>query len=427
MPFALAQALILSDAVAPDALGQALLLSATRGVALVCSLQALGTLDPQRLEQHLEKGEAPVLRHVAPILELVERLPPGLCERLLVVPVRQDARTGTVDVAVVDARDPHGAEEVAFWLGAPVRTVRTSPAAMEAALRRLDEGPASLGMQALAPPIDSVPPPPLEPQAPGPNIPIPLTRRNPTSTEILAEEIQADPVAPSPPPPRPRAPTRPPPPPPFREPVLDLSRRKGSAFPRPTSVAPATERQYAVPPPPRPQVAVPAPSKAPAVPLPVSRPPAPPLPPRSPSGSASAIADTAPTAVPDSEPTDVMNEAAHGPAEPEPATPLRPQPLPVDAIAHLRTAADRDRIIELIVTGTRSIANKVAVLAVRRDTLVGWACSPELGEQAAFRKVSFSTETPTILTEVIDQGGAWLARFPEDPAHTPLLHVLKVT
>ena len=153
MPFALAQALILSDAVAPDALGQALLLSATRGVGLVRAIQALGTLDPQRLEQHLEKGEAPVLRHVAPILELAERLPPGLCERLQVVPVRQDARTGTVDVAVVDARDPHGAEEVAFWLGAPVRTVRTSPAAMEAALRRLDEGPASLGMQALAPPI----------------------------------------------------------------------------------------------------------------------------------------------------------------------------------------------------------------------------------------------------------------------------------
>lgn len=198
MPFALAQALILSDAVAPDALGQALLLSATRGVSLVQSLEALRTLDPQRLEQHLEKGEAPVLRHVAPVMDLVARLPPGLCERLFVVPVRQDPRTGTVDVAVVDARDPHGAEEVAYWLGAPVRTVRTSLAAMEAGLRRLEDGPGSLGMQALAPPIDSVPPPPPDAGAPGPNIPIPLTRRNASAVEIpvvALETIRIRPTA----------------------------------------------------------------------------------------------------------------------------------------------------------------------------------------------------------------------------------------
>jgi hypothetical protein len=125
------------------------------------------------------------------------------------------------------------------------------------------------------------------------------------------------------------------------------------------------------------------------------------------------MAMTAPTAVPDS--GEISTERG------------KAQPLPVDAIAHLRTATGRDRVVELIVTGTRSVAAKVAVLAVRRETIVGWACSPELGEQAAFRKVSISTETPTIITEVIEQGGAWLARFPEDEAHTPLLRMLKVT
>jgi hypothetical protein len=84
-------------------------------------------------------------------------------------------------------------------------------------------------------------------------------------------------------------------------------------------------------------------------------------------------------------------------------------------------------VVELIVTGTGTVASKVAVMAVRRETIVGWACSPEVGDQAAFRRVSISTETPTIITEVIEQGGAWLARFPQDETHTPLLHMLKVT
>ena len=56
------------------------------------------------------------------------------------MPVRRDPRTGTVDVAVVDARDPHPAEEIGYWLKAPVRMVRTSIASMESALLRLATG-----------------------------------------------------------------------------------------------------------------------------------------------------------------------------------------------------------------------------------------------------------------------------------------------
>jgi len=99
--FALARSLILADAVTPTALAEALFLSATRGTSLVRTLLASRAIDTLRLEQMLERGEAPFMRHIAPVTSLVERLPQGLCDRLLALPVRRDPRTGTVDVALV--------------------------------------------------------------------------------------------------------------------------------------------------------------------------------------------------------------------------------------------------------------------------------------------------------------------------------------
>src|SRR6202035_2024957 len=152
MSFALARSLLLADAVTPDALAQALLVSATRGTSLVRALLATRAIDPLRLEQQLERGDAPYMRHVAPVMALVQHLPPGLCERLLALPVRRDPRTGTIDVAVVDARDPHAVEEISHWLSAPVRMVRTSMASMDGALRRIHSKPEQ-GMRTLAAPI----------------------------------------------------------------------------------------------------------------------------------------------------------------------------------------------------------------------------------------------------------------------------------
>jgi Type II secretion system (T2SS), protein E, N-terminal domain len=150
--FGLARSLLLADMVTPEAMAQALLVSATRGTSLVRALLATHAVDPPRLEQQLERGDAPYMRHVAPVMALVHHVPPGLCERLLALPVRRDVRTGTVDVAVVDARDPHAVEEMGHWLRAPVRMVRTSLTSMEAALRRIHEKP-DQGMRPLAAPI----------------------------------------------------------------------------------------------------------------------------------------------------------------------------------------------------------------------------------------------------------------------------------
>ncbi len=246
-------------------------------------------------------------------------------------------------MAVVDARDGHAAEEVAFWLRAPVRVVRTSLASMDAALRRLEARPAPLGMEALAPPMgapEREEPPAAGDPGPGPNIPIPLTRRNQAALDAApmvapAEERDAGAHA--------------------RDPVLDLSRRK----------APPSAPAEATPPP-----------------------------------------------------------TQRGPF----STSVEPAPKVGDirsVVERLKTASDRDRIVDLVVEGARTVAKRVAVLAIKRDAIVGWACSPEVADQATFRKVRLSTAAPTVLTEALEQGGAWLARFPRNLAHAPLLEMLK--
>lgn len=116
---------------APSAIAEALFVSVSRGVPLVQALTDSGAVAPEVLARYLARAEAPVLRQVTPVPELVERLPDGLCARLFAVPVRRDAITGTVDVAVADALDAHPAAEIGHHLGAPVRVIRAPVAAIE--------------------------------------------------------------------------------------------------------------------------------------------------------------------------------------------------------------------------------------------------------------------------------------------------------
>jgi hypothetical protein len=382
MTFALARSLLLADAVTPEALGQALFVAATRGTSLVRALLATRAIDGAKLEQQLERGDAPYMRHIAPVMALVQQLPPGLCERLLALPVRRDPRTSTIDVAVVDARDPHPVEEMAHWLRAPVRMVRTSLASMDTALRRIHAKPEQ-GVRTLAAPIwvpspspapapqdlsktpaygspvfdesqlvdpddDSSPTDVIDFPATDPNIPFALTRRSlapVTIIELGAPAIER--------PPRHET-----------EPILDLRRRK------PTAVAPTM-------------------SPAPALP------------------TVAPIAVVAPVAVaPPNAPAPPFAEAA-------------------DILEAIRNASDRDSILELLVAGTRTVARRVAVLAVRRDTLLGWTCSPELGERSVLRGVKIIPAMSNVLGDALASDQAHLVRIPKDAAHAPLLAVLR--
>jgi Type II secretion system (T2SS), protein E, N-terminal domain len=394
---ALARSLLLADAVSPAALAEALFLSATRGTSLVRTLLAARAIDALRLEQMLERGEAPYMRHIAPVMVLVERLPPGLCDRLLAMPVRHDPRTGTVDVAVVDARDPHPAEEIGYWLKAPVRMVRTSIASMESALLRLGdriEADTDLGMRALAPPIGAPPSAPAPPHvtrtplygmpAPAargtsdppledPDLAIPLTRRNLGAPPVAQLSLEATSLASAPVEIGPPAIER------FRrpgdsDPVLDLRRRKPLPGP-PVQVDPGYGPASTVRGPFAPMQA-PAPGP-PAVAL--GRPPS-------------------------------LHPAA---AE------------PVSVPDRMRGARDRDEIFDLLVAGTRSFSGRVVVLAVRRDALAGWTGSAEIADRAALRAVRLPSTSPTVLHRGLEDPDPRLVRIPADAAHAPLLSVMR--
>jgi len=175
--FELGRALLLTEAITPEALGEALLLSAREGVSLVRAIVITGAIEKGRLEQELSRTEALGVRAVAPARELMDRLPYGFCERLCAVPVRRDPRTGTIDVAVPDLRDAHGAEEIGFLLEAPVRAVRAPLGAIERAA-------------ALQPtPAWGVPPPTQD-------IPIPLMRRSLKPPAPPAASLGRDEIAP---------------------------------------------------------------------------------------------------------------------------------------------------------------------------------------------------------------------------------------
>ncbi len=384
MSFALARSLLLADAVTAEALSQALLVAATRGTSLVRALLATRAVDAMRLEQQLERGDAPTMRHVAPVMSLVQSLPPGLCERLLALPVRRDPRTGTIDVAVVDARDPHPVEEIAFWLRAPERMVRTSLAAMDSALRKMQEKPAEAGPRSLAPPI-WVPPASMPP-------------RDITRTPAYGVQAATDPA------PITTIPAEPPAVP--EDDALDE-----------TSVTEVTDFGVA----------------GPNIPFKLTRRSLPPLPP-----------ELRVAAEKRSVPPDLLNEPLElrtpsRKPEPEPVLDLRrrksiapsnapPLPFPPagPAFDAIRSAPDRDSILEQVVAGMQVVARKVAVLAVRKEMLVGWTCSPELADRATLRTARISAAVSDVLTSALASDTAVLARIPKDAAHAPLLAAMRV-
>jgi hypothetical protein len=77
-------------------------------------------------------------------------------------------------------------------------------------------------------------------------------------------------------------------------------------------------------------------------------------------------------------------------------------PDPAATLGSLRAAGARDEVLALVEKSARAVARRVALLVVKKDALVGWSCSPELGDAATLRALSISTRTPSLLTTVLD-------------------------
>jgi hypothetical protein len=122
-----------------------LALAQQRGMSLGRCLSEEGSPLAVALERELSRGDFPTIELVRPLSTQVSRLPPGFCQRLSVVPVNRDARSGRVDVAVLDPLDPHLLGELEFHLEAPVRLLRVREQGLLSALAALSHGTAPSG------------------------------------------------------------------------------------------------------------------------------------------------------------------------------------------------------------------------------------------------------------------------------------------
>jgi hypothetical protein len=148
--FELGRGLLLSGAVSSEKLAEALYVVATQGIPLARALVGLGAIDETRLEAELARADPIALTHIDPLPKLMDRLPPGLCHRLAALPIAVDGATGTVELAVLDPRDAHAADEVGYHLQTSVRARRASYAALREAFERYPGG-----LRALAAPVGS--------------------------------------------------------------------------------------------------------------------------------------------------------------------------------------------------------------------------------------------------------------------------------
>jgi hypothetical protein len=464
VPDELTKALLLEEVASEGAIAEALLASVTGGVPLVQSLVEARAVSAEVLARYLARTEAPYLRQVVPLVDLVNRLPPGLCARLLVMPVRRDAITGTIDVVVADTGDAHPAKEIAFHLGAPVRVVRATAASIEEALRRLRSR--SL-------------PPSVHPE--------PRDAREMRDDERMYDSRPR--AAPSASPFKGR--TLPPP-----APSLKLGYSDHAALDAMTSEAlrpsrvPVSERQaHVVPSNPnayaaptvqrRSQVTPPwgtpvhnatsgdSPSEHPTsglgseIPIPLTR------------RTFSAVSGGTQRPPPLVNPADSalgegyavdpghfrqiveVNErmrsndpgaAAAAAAQasrqmPVPSFIPGPPPMPGGGtfgayapqvsvadiggiLAALRAAGSRDEVLELVLTGARIVAMRVALFVVKRGGYLGWACTPDFADRASLQSILVPLESASVFDEAV-RDGLYLGPIRHDDVHASLLHVMR--
>jgi hypothetical protein len=455
VPDELTKALLLEEVASEGAIAEALFASVTGGVPLVQSLVEARAVSPEVLARYLARTEAPYLRHVVPLVDLVDRLPPGLCARLLAIPVRRDAITGTIDVVLADAGDPHPAKEIAFHLGAPVRVVRATAAAIEEALRKLRSRslPPSARPEArddermydsrprAAPSASPFKGGTLPPPAPSLKLGYSghaaldaMTSEALRPSRVPASERQAH-VVPSaqsmhaPPSPQRRSQVTPPWGTPLRyatttespsehptsglgsEIPIPLTRRTFSAVSGGTQRPPplmnpadsALGEGYAVDPGHFRQIVevnermrssdpgVAAAQVQRQMPVPSFIPGPPPMPG---GGTFGAYAPQVPVA-------DIGG-----------------------ILAALRAAGSRDEVLELVLTGARIVALKVALFVVKRGGYLGWACTPEFADRASLQSILVSLESPSVFDEAV-RDGLYLGPIRHDDVHASLLHVMR--
>lgn len=460
----LTKALLVEEVAPPRKVAEALFASVNGGVPLLQALVDSGAASPDVLARYLARNDAPFLRHVVPIPELVERLPRGLCARLLALPVRRDAITGTIDVVVADPADPHPPSEIAFHLGAPVRAVRAPVAAIEEALRRLRMSSREH--------VGSIPSPAerfheAARAAERSDGDLYDSRREVRDGWANSFPARADGNAPR------RGPTLPPAMPELSKALpseRDAPARRGGLVLEPDSAPPPAHQQPAPARIRTPPWGTPVhvlresnPRRAPAtdppqsgygseIPIPLTRKTYHPgmlgggtqRPPPLVNPAAGGLGEG--YAFDPSNLRDVVEKGAPGVSVPAAGQPIGsfipgPPPLPGASgftafapqlpfpemhgiLAALRNAGSRDEILELVLTGARMVALKVALFVVKKGGYLGWVGTPELADRAALQSVLIPLDANSIFDRAVRED-LYLGPIRHDEVHAPLLRVLK--
>lgn len=134
----LSKRLVQSEAIPRRDVEVALLRHARDGVPF---LRALLELRPQLagiVESELARIAGPPIQDIPPNLDLMARLPQGLCSRLMGYPIGFTASSGVVDVLLADPLDGHAAQEFSYHLRTRVRILRGSASLVGRELQRCE-------------------------------------------------------------------------------------------------------------------------------------------------------------------------------------------------------------------------------------------------------------------------------------------------
>jgi len=395
--FELERALILSGAVSPEKLSEALYAVVIHGIPLARALVGLGVIDEPHLEAELARASPDPLTRVVPVADLMDRLPSGLCHRLGAAPISVEGASGTVEVAVLDPRDLHAAEEVGYHLKRPVRARRATYAALREALEGYP-----VGLRALAAPMgwDRGAEDPTQKSAV-------VASRPPGRTPVWG--------TPAPRPGSPHSWAEPPEerPSPFPEGAI-LLRRKPSSLADPEEVRFATRTWdsdgFAEPS----SIEEASWDAEPVFELRRLGPP-----PTVPDPEPVTVRITSEEAVeftrrssfpPPSKPLPNLPPPKLPPPPMAPRVPIAPNAPAIpygdlgSTLSNIRAAVDRDAVLGLVQLGARTVARRVAMLVVRKDSLAGWSCTPEFGDVNALKELKIPLRAPNLLTAVLAAG-----------------------
>jgi len=384
-------------------------------MSLVQALIVTGAVDEAKIEEAVAKeGDPPALGTITPSLSLVQQLPRGLCARLLAVPIGRDAQTGEVEAAFVDMRDLHAIGEIEFFLRSRVRPHRATVSALRAAIDQIQRAEPALvpvpahGERTRTPiwgtPVVSVAPI-AAPHTNAADMPIPLMRRSAAPTAPSTKDDSAvlelrTPASSS------RSNSAPDTVRQTEDPVFSL--RSPPSMRRPISVMIAETRIEQQ----QQSVTVPAPKQDPRHTMVTS--PAP------------ARRSEPPPAV-QIEPAPRSRRSSMAPSMPRYSPgPALPFPDATPVFAAMEEANDRDAIIALLISGMRAVSKRVAVMAVKRDSFVGWSCNAEFGDARAWRGVVVPANVPSVLATAA-AGTPYLGPLFRTDGHMPILEFMRET